>query len=373
MARAPLLDELGWDAAWEAASRALADGSAGEGTVPARIIAEHRISYQAIGPGGSGWCEATGRAFHQAADKRDLPAVGDWVHLEGWDKALAGAGNAVIREILPRRNLLVRRAAGEASQPQPLAANVDLGLVMTSANSDLSAPRLDRYLNLLRDGGIPAAIVLSKIDLVTDPGPLLAEVAANAPDVRVIPLSLVTSHGLDALRALVAPRTTAVLLGSSGVGKSTLLNALLGEAAQATQPIRDDDKGRHTTTRRELFVAADGSLWIDTPGMRELGRWAKDDKDSNEDEEEDAFDDIAALASGCKFRDCQHQAEPGCAVRAAVERGELAPARLASFHKLAGEHVTAVADQKIARRIAETQRAKAKRYVPRPGKPGTEE
>ncbi len=385
MARAPLLDELGWDAAWQAASDERLDGperpergergERGEradlATVPARIVAEHRISYQAAGPGGTAWCEATGRAFHEASDKRDLPAVGDWVHLEGWDAALAGSGNAVIREILPRRNLLVRRAAGEASQPQPLAANVDLGLVMTSANADLSAPRLDRYLNLLRDGGIPAAIVLSKIDLVADPAPLLAEVQANAPGVRVIALSLVTAHGLDALRSLVAPRATAVLLGSSGVGKSTLLNTLLGEATQATRPIRDDDRGRHTTTRRELFVAADGSLWIDTPGMRELGRWAPDEDD--DDDDEDAFDDIAALAGACKFRDCQHQAEPGCAVRAAVERGELGAARLASFHKLAGERSTAVTDQKIARRIAETQRAKAKRYVPRPGKPGSEE
>ena len=238
------------------------------------------------------WCEATGKAFHVATDKRSLPTVGDWVLLERWSEALEGHGNAVIREILPRRNLLVRKAAGEASIPQPLAANVDLGLVMTSANSELSAPRLDRYLNLLRDGGIPAAIVLSKIDLVEEPLQLVAQVMTSTPDVLVVPLSLVSTTGLDDLRALVRPRMTAVLLGSSGVGKSTLLNALLPEAVQATREIRDDDKGRHTTTRRELFVASDGSLWIDTPGMRELGRWANED----DEEEEDAFDDIDALA-----------------------------------------------------------------------------
>ncbi|MEO6776662.1 MAG: ribosome small subunit-dependent GTPase A [Kofleriaceae bacterium] len=355
------LGPLGWDAAWAASAHERDAGSTE--TVAARIIAEHRISYQATGADGTAWCEATGRAFHQATDKRDLPTVGDWVLLERWAESRGGAGNAVVREILPRRNLLVRRAAGEASVPQPMAANLDLGLVMTSANGDLSAPRLDRYLNLLRDAGIPAVVVLSKIDLVPDPAPVIAEIEANAPGVRVIAISLVSATGLDALRALVQPRATAVLLGSSGVGKSSLLNMLLG-TQQATREIRDDDKGRHTTTRRELFVAGDGSLWIDTPGMRELGRWARDDDD---DEEEDAFDDIAELAEGCKFRDCRHEAEPGCAVR-----GVVGPDRLASFHKLADEHTTAAADQKTARRIAETQHAKAKRYVTRPGKPGDE-
>ena len=343
----------------------------GDGTtMPARIIAEHRISYQATTELGTVWCEATGHAFHVAADKRSLPTVGDWVLLERTSEALEGQGNAVIREILPRRNLLVRKAAGEASIPQPLAANVDLGLVMTSANSELSAPRLDRYLNLLRDGGIPAAIVLSKIDLVEEPLQLIAQVMTTTPDVLVVPLSLVKVTGLDDLHALVRPRMTAILLGSSGVGKSTLLNALLPEAVQATREIRDDDKGRHTTTRRELFVAKDGSLWIDTPGMRELGRWAREEK---EEEEVDAFDDIAALAENCKFRDCFHIAEPGCAVLEAVVAGELELDRVASFHKLSSEHTVAVADQKTAKRIAETQKAKAKRYTSRTGKPGTED
>jgi ribosome biogenesis GTPase len=175
---------------------------------------------------------------------------------------------------------------------------------------------------------------------------------------------MVTGAGVLELRALVGPHTTAMLLGSSGVGKSSLLNALLPEAVQLTQPIRDDDRGRHTTTRRELFIAGDGSLWIDTPGMRELGRWAEED-----DEEEDAFDDIAELAEHCRFRDCRHQAEPGCAVRAAIADGQLDPARLASFHKLGTEQATGVVKQAAARRIAETRKAKAKRYAPRPGKP----
>ena len=355
------LDELGWDAEWHAAAAVLdPDGT----TVPARITAEHRISYQATTASGSVWCEATGKAFHVAADKRDLPHVGDWVLLERSTEAAAGAGNAVIREILPRRNLLVRRAAGEASVPQPMAANIDLGLVLTSANSELSAPRLDRYLDLLRSSGIPAAIVLSKIDLVAQPLELVAQIMTTTPDVLVIPLSLVTVTGLDDLRALVRPRMTAVLLGSSGVGKSTLLNALLPEAVQVTLEIRDDDRGRHATTRRELFVARDGSLWIDMPGMRELGRWANEE----EEEEVDSFDDIKALAENCKFRDCFHIAEPGCAVLEAVVAGELELDRLANFQKLSVEHTVAVTDQKAAKRIAETQKAKAKKYAPRTGK-----
>jgi ribosome biogenesis GTPase len=178
--------------------------------------------------------------------------------------------------------------------------------------------------------------------------------------VPVTRVSALTGEGVAAVRALVGPGRTAVLLGSSGVGKSTLLNALLGTDVQPTRPIRDDDRGRHTTTRRELFGLPDGSLWIDTPGMRELGAWVDED-----DEEEDSFDDIAELAAGCRFSDCKHVAEPGCAVRDAVD-----PSRLASFHKLAGERVVGARKQEAARRIAETRKAKAKRYAPRPGKPG---
>ena len=352
------LVDLGWDDRRQA--QVPADG------IVARIVAEHRGAYHAHGPGGVAWAEATGRAFLRATDKRDkreLPTVGDWVVLDRWSEALAGAGAAVIRELLPRTSLLVRRAAGEASLPQPLAANVDIGVVMTSANSDLSPARLDRYLGILRDSSIPAVIALSKIDLVADSAALVAELSALAP---VVALSTVTGAGLAELRALVPPRHTAVLLGSSGVGKSSLLNALVAAADLPTRAIDENDRGRHTTTRRELFKADDGSLWIDTPGMRELARWARDDE---EEEDDDPFDDIAELAQACRFRDCKHAAEPGCAVAAAVAAGELDPARLASFHKLGGEHQAAVADQKVARRLAETRKAKAKRYAPRSGKP----
>jgi ribosome biogenesis GTPase / thiamine phosphate phosphatase len=353
------LQRLGWDAGWELARTAADPEGAWQ---PVRIAAAHRGAYQALGPGGLAWVELTGRAFHDADDKRALPAVGDWVIVERWAEALAEAGAAVVRTVLPRRSFLVRRAAGEATVPQPVVANVDFGIVMTSANADLSTARLDRYVSLLRDGRIEPVLVLSKIDLAADPAPLLAQLAAIAP--RVVAVSTVTGEGLDALRALGAPGTTCVLLGSSGVGKSSLLNAIAG-TAQPTRAIRNDERGRHTTTRRELFIAdadgvpAAGGLWIDTPGMRELGQWLDDDDSDKPDVDDLAFDDIAELAGQCRFRDCQHRDEPGCAVREHIPAG-----RLASFHKLSTERRTGAALQGQGQKLAESRKARAKKPPP---------
>ncbi len=353
-----MVHDLGWAPYWDELRKSVDPDRA---LSPVRIIAEHRGAYHASDGDSIAWVELTGRAFHRAADKRALPTVGDWVLVERWREATEGGGAGVIRHLLERKSFLVRKAAGEATLPQPVAANVDTGIVMTSANKDLSPKRLDRYIGLLRDGGITPVLVLSKIDLVDDPEPMLAKLRAVAPSLQAFGVSTVTGSGIDTIRALGSGRTT-VLLGSSGVGKSSLLNAVLGEQAQLTQPIREDERGRHTTTRRELFVTEHG-LWIDTPGMRELAQWI-DDTD-----EDVTFEDIAELAEGCRFRDCRHGAEPGCAVRAAVEDGTLPAERLASFHKLAAERATGAHKQHAARRLAETRKAKAKRYAPRPGKP----
>ena len=339
---------LGWDAAWDAARReADPDGA----WTPVRIAAEHRGAYHAIGDGGTAWVELTGKQYNEAQDKRALPTVGDWVLVERWTEALGGQGAGVVRAILPRRTFLVRKAAGDAVAPQPLAANVDVGLVLTSANSDLSPARLDRYVGLLREGGVEPVLVLSKVDLVSDPAALLEQLRAVSGG-RVIAISSVRGEGLAELRAVSGTGTT-VLLGSSGVGKSTLLNALIG-TQQETRELRADERGRHTTTGRELFVAADGGIWIDTPGMRELAQWVEDD------EEEQAFDDIEELAQSCRFRDCKHGKEPGCAVRGKVDE-----ARLASFRKLSAERATGVVRQSEAQRIAAAKKARKKMVPPK--------
>ena len=339
---------LGWDDRWAQA--------APDGADVVRVIAEHRGAYHVAGAGGTAWAELPGKRFHAARDKRDLPTVGDWVVVERWAEAIAGGGAAIVADILLRRSLLVRKAAGERTAPQPLAANVDLGLVVTSANLELSPRRLERYLAVLRDANVTPVIVLNKIDLVDDIASVVDAIQALAIDVEVIPTCAITPGGAAALEARTRGATS-VLLGSSGVGKSTLLNQMIERDVQTTQAARsDDDKGRHTTTRRELFVLPGGGVVIDTPGMRELGLYS--DADGGELELAD-FDDVAALAAECRFSDCTHMREPGCAVRDAVEAGELDPARVASFVKLSAEHKDVGRRAEIARRGAAKRAAKA--------------
>jgi ribosome biogenesis GTPase len=320
------LATLGWDAERTKEFAPHRD----QGRVPGRVAVQHRGAYDVLTERGPLRCEVPLRIVKAAAAVAELPAVGDWVAVEP-----TGEGRGAIHAVLERRSRFSRLAAHDAAsattQEQVVAANVDVVFVVTSLNEDLSLRRLERYLTLAWESGARPVVLLTKADLVDDPGGPLAEVSAIAAGVPVHAVSIRTGIGIEDVRAHVPPGTTAALLGSSGVGKSTLVNTLVGDELLATQEIREDGKGRHTTTRRELIRVPSGGLVIDTPGMRELQLWVADHG------LEEAFEDVTALFADCRFRDCAHDAEPGCAVQAALADGRLAPERWDSYRKLQRE------------------------------------
>jgi len=275
--------------------------------------------------------ELAARRRHHAELRVDLPVVGDWV------RAAAGApgtGTAVIRDVLPRSSRIARHAAGNPTEEHVLAANVDIVFIVSSLNRDLSPHRIARYVTLARNCGVTPVILLTKADLCADSHTAMTDVAAAIPGVAVHAMSALHGRGLEALASYLSPGTTCVLLGSSGVGKSTIVNCLLGTDAQRVSAIRErDDRGRHTTTHRQLLGLPGGAFLIDTPGLREIQLW-NDDKHAGL---EQAFGDITSLAAACRFRDCRHQYEPGCAVKAAVAEGALDAGRLTSYAKLQRE------------------------------------
>ena len=312
--------------------------------VPSRVISQERGSWRVVHANGEQSAQLSGRFRFDAATE-NYPTVGDFAMLE-MDNS---GGPALIRALLPRRSVFLRRAAGVARRAQAVAAIVAIAFICMSLNQNFNLRRLERYLAAAWESGATPAVLLTKADLCADASKKRAEAAEVAIGVDVMCVSALEADGCDAVRAYLAPGKTIALIGSSGVGKSTLTNYLLGEAQLATGEIRGDGRGRHTTTRRELMLLPGGGCIIDTPGMRELGMW------DAADGLERAFSDIDALAQGCRFRDCKHNAEPGCAVRAAVASGRLSTARLQSWRKLQAENVYGQAGYQTAR----TQKFKA--------------
>lgn len=311
------LSELGFDPKFSEEFARLGDPA----LEPARVAIEHRGAYEVWTASGPRTVTLRGRLAHEAVDRLDLPVVGDWV-------AIDPSGAAIVA-LLPRRGCLARQASGTRAEVQPIAANLDTVMVVT-APGDLNPRRLERYFAAIWDGGAAPVIVLNKAD-TADADALLATLGPLAVGVPALALSALTGAGVDALERWLAPGKTVALVGSSGVGKTTLLNRLT-EGARATSTVREhDQRGRHTTTRRELVILAGGAILVDTPGMRELATWAADDGVA------DTFADVTAIAASCRFRDCSHDGEPGCAIAEAITSGDLDPARLGSMRKLERE------------------------------------
>jgi ribosome biogenesis GTPase len=314
----------GWNSYFEAFWR---DGD-WEIAVPARIIAQQRKFWRVAGDFGECWAEASGKLRLAADEGANWPAVGDWVVAE-----LHGEGTtAVIREVLPRRSKFVRKSPGKKVEEQVIAANVDTALLVSALDGDFNPRRVERYLAQCWESGAKPVVVLNKADACEDVRAKTAEMERVAVGTAVCVVSAKAGDGFSELEEFLRPGHTLVLLGSSGVGKSTIANRLLGQMVQEVQPVRESDsRGRHTTTSRELFVLPSGALLMDTPGLREMQLWDAEDGVAR------VFADVDALATRCRFGDCRHEGEPGCAVQAAVSGGVLDAARLESRRKLSRE------------------------------------
>ncbi|MCI6004316.1 MAG: ribosome small subunit-dependent GTPase A [Blautia sp.] len=294
-----------------------------------RVLSQEKGIYRLVSSQGDKWGEISGRFHYDVQTKSEYPAVGDFV-MADWNKS---GGNAVIHHVLPRKSSFIRKAAGEKNEEQVVAANIDTVFLCMSLNNDFNLRRLERYISIAWNSGALPVVVLTKADLCGDPDHKLFEVSSAAAGVDVLVTNTVNQNGYEQIYPYLADGKTIAFIGSSGVGKSTLINFLLGERHLETNGLRKDDKGRHTTTHRELILLPSGGMVIDTPGMRELGMWdAGDGIDQT-------FSDIEKLAQRCRFRDCTHSgSEPGCAVQEAVERGELRLERLRSYQKLMNEN-----------------------------------
>jgi ribosome biogenesis GTPase / thiamine phosphate phosphatase len=342
---------LGWDDDWNAAF----EEHRAAGLVPGRVAVPHRGAYDVLTEDGEVRARLPGRTRRGAASSAELPVVGDWVAVER-----SGDGSApAIRAVLPRRTKFSRLAAhdpgSDVTREQVVAANIDVVFIVASLVDDLSPRRFERYLTLAWESGARPVILLTKGDLDTDPALAVATVSEVAGDVPVHAVSVRGEPGLDAVDAYLAPGVTTALLGPSGAGKSTLVNALAGEDVMMTGAVRDDGSGRHTTTRRQLVILPGGALVVDNPGMRELQLWlAHDGLD-------EAFEDVIELEAQCRFSDCRHEGEPGCAIQAALADGRLDPERWRSYRELQQELA------ELEDRLARQERSRARRRRPDTG------
>jgi ribosome biogenesis GTPase / thiamine phosphate phosphatase len=326
------------------------------GLVAGRVAVQHRGQYEVLCEAGELRADVAGRLLHDAPSEAELPVVGDWVAVAARPDESAGT----IHAVLPRRTRISRKTPWLATKEQVLAANVDTVLLTTSLNEDLNLRRLERYLATAWDSGAEPVLVLTKADLHPDPQAAAAEVESIAFGVPVLVVSVRTGEGLDEVADVVRPGRTLVLLGSSGVGKSTLVNTLAGEELLETNEIREDGRGRHTTSHRQLVVLPSGGLVVDTPGLRELQLWEVGQGVDH------SFEDVTQLFAHCRFNDCAHDREPGCAVRAALEDGTLDPVRWESYQKLQREL------EHLERRLDKRAQSEARRVWAKRGAEGRE-